>query len=74
MLSTTQAVPLQEFTFNGTTYRRAGTHFRVTYNLACDEEDILSQNLGISLADRGCNDGFLGSLVLKKTHFQTLLL
>ena len=65
------------FTFNGRTYRRAGTHFRVTYNLACDKEDTLSQNLGISLADRGCNGGFLGEdariLSIKENSFADII-
>ena len=40
MLSNTQAVPPEEFQFNRKAFRRIKTHFRVTYNLACEKQDI----------------------------------
>ena len=58
MLSTTQATPPQDFTLNGSTYRRCGQH-RITYHTQSGT-DSLSTDLDISLADRGCNGGFLG--------------
>ena len=77
MLSNTQAVPPEEFQFNGKTFRRIKTHFRVTYNLACEKQDMLSQDLCMSLADRGCNGGFLGEdariLSIKENSFADII-
>ena len=57
MLSTTQTTPFQEFTLNGATYKIC--QHRVTYNTQSGI-DSLSKDLDLSLADRGCNGGFLG--------------
>ena len=58
LLSSSNAVPPQEFTINGTTYRRSSMHKRVTYKAKNAILNNITQDLQISLVDRGCNGVF----------------
>ena len=59
ILSQSQAVPGQEFTIQGKTYRRVSQTAR-KYSTHNASQDTLNMDLDISLVDRGCNGGFLG--------------